>query len=80
MSSFQHRGNCNSGYGRYNPSATSRPTFYMPDTLLHAIEAQAGCDHVSRSGLVSGLLNFLLLSPIGQRLKQNAMASNCSLV
>jgi hypothetical protein len=60
------------GYGRYNPSAISRPTFYMSQALLQAIEAQAQGEYASRSGFVSGLLGFLLLSPLGQRMRENA--------
>lgn len=65
-------GDSHSGYGRYNPDAVSRPTFYMSDELLRAIEVQAKQEHASRSGFVAGLLNFLLLSPTGQQLQKNA--------
>lgn len=69
-----------SGYGRYNPDATSRPTFYMAQELLQAIEAQARQEHASRSGFVSSVLGFLLLSPIGQQLRKSAQYNNRSLV
>ncbi len=60
------------GYGRYNPDATSRPTFYMSDELLRAIEVQAQQERASRSSFVTGLLSFLLLSPTGRQLLKNA--------
>lgn len=68
-----------SGYGRYNPDATGRPTFYMTQELLKAIEIQARQEHASRSGFVSSVLGFLLLSPTGQQLKRNAQFNNRSL-
>lgn len=68
-----------SGHGRYNQSAISRPTFYMSQALLQAIEAQAQEEYASRSGLVSGLLSFLLLSPMGQQIRANARQNRRSL-
>jgi len=67
------------GYGRYNPNAISRPTFYMSQALLQAIEAQAQGEYASRSGFVSGLLGFLLLSPLGQQIQENARRNNRTL-
>lgn len=67
------------GYGRHNPDATSRPTFYMSDELLRAIEIQAQQEHASRSGFVAGLLSFLLLSLTGQQLLVNARNHNRTL-
>jgi len=75
----KNKGN-RSGYGRYNPDATSRPTFYMTQELLKAIETQAQQEHASRSGFVTSVLGFLLLSPTGQQLKHNAQYNNRSLV
>lgn len=68
-----------SGYGRHNPEATNRPTFYMSDELLRAIQDQAQQERASRSGFVAGVLGFLLLSPIGQQLQKNAWRNNRTL-
>jgi len=68
------------GYGRHNPDATSRPSFYMSEELLRAIQAQAQREHTSRSSFVTGMLNFLLLSQIGQQLQANALQNNRTLV
>ncbi len=69
-----------SGYGRYNPDATSRPSFYMSDELLQAIANQAQQERASRSSFVASLLGFLLLSPVGQQLQENARRNNRTLV
>ena len=69
-----------SGYGRYNPDASSRATFYMTQELLKAVRTQAQQEHASRSGFVTSLLEFFLLSPTGQQLKNNAQFNNRSLV
>lgn len=68
-----------SGYERHNPDATSRPTFYMSDKLLKEIHAQAQKERASRSGFVTTLLSFLLLSPTGQQLQENASHNNRTL-
>ena len=44
----------------------------MPEELLKIIEAQSQRECSSRSGFVTNLLVFLLLSPIGQQLQKNA--------
>lgn len=67
-------------YGRHNPILSNRPTFYISNELLRAIEAQAQQEHTSRSKLVSNVLFFLLLAPIGQQLQANARRNNRSLV
>lgn len=59
-------------YQRSNPNANCRPSFYMPEELLKIIEAQSQRECSSRSGFVTNLLVFLLLSPIGQQLQKNA--------
>jgi hypothetical protein len=69
-----------SGYQRHNPDASRRPSFYMSEDLLREIEAQAQQEHASRSGFVTSILTFLLLSPIGQQLRQNASLSNRTIV
>lgn len=76
LSSRDREGDRPGGYGRHNPDATSRPTFYMSDELLRAIEIQAQQERASRSGFVVSLLSFLLLSPIGQQLQENARNNN----
>jgi len=48
----------------------------MPQELLQFIEAQAQREHVSRSAFVTGVLSFLLLSPVGQRVCANAERNN----
>lgn len=48
----------------------------MPQELLQFIEVQARREHVSRSGFVTGLLGFLLLSSVGQRICANAERNN----
>lgn len=66
-------------YGRDNQSSTNRPTFYMSNELLKAIEAQAQQEHTSRSKLVSNILFLLLLTPIGRQLRENARCNRRSL-
>lgn len=44
----------------------------MSEELLKAIEAQSQREHSSRSGFVTNLLVFLLLSPLGKQLQKNA--------
>jgi UPF0716 family protein affecting phage T7 exclusion len=51
----------------------------MSDELLKAIHAQARKERASRSGFVTGLLGFLLLSPVGQQLQENASRNNRTL-
>lgn len=79
-SNDRESGSRSGGYGRHNPDATSRPTFYMSDELLRAIEVQAQQERASRSGFVAGILSFLLLSLIGQQLQENARNHNRTLV
>lgn len=67
-------------YGHPKPNLSNRPTFYISNELLRAIEAQAQQEHTSRSKLVSNVLFFLLLAPIGQQLQENARRNNRSLV
>lgn len=55
-----------------NPGEISRPTFYMPSELLRAIDTQSRRENSSRSGFVSSLMTFLLLSHIGHQLQENA--------
>ena len=58
-----------------------RPTFYMSTDLLAAIEAQCTIEgDKKRSPFLSELLSLLLLSPIGQHLRENAKKSRRSLV
>lgn len=45
----------------------------MPEELLKTIEALSQRECSSRSGFVTNLLVFLLLSPIGQQLQKNAI-------
>lgn len=66
-------------YRRHNPHVTNRPTFYMSEELLKAIQAQAQQERTSRSGFVTDLLGFLLLSPIGQQLHEHARINNRTL-
>lgn len=66
-------------YGRHNPESTNRPTFYMSDELLRAIQIQAQQERTSRSGFVAGLIGFLLLSSIGQQLQENALLNHRTL-
>ena len=68
-----------SKYQRYNLNATQRPTFYMSSVLLKAIETRSKQEHTSRSGFVASILTFLLLSPIGQQLQENARVNNLTL-
>jgi hypothetical protein len=51
----------------------------MSNELLRAIHIQAQQEHASRSGFVTGLLGFLLLSRIGQQLQENASRNNWTL-
>lgn len=60
-------------------NATSRPTFYMNNQLLNAIEQAAQQEHASRSSFVASLMSFLLLSSLGQQLQENARRSNRTL-
>ena len=62
-----------------NPDKVKRPTFYMTNRLFQAIEYQAQQERTSRSRLVTSLLSFLLLSPIGQQLQENARPNNRTL-
>jgi len=51
----------------------------MSNELLRAIPYPAEQEHASRSGFVTGLLGFLLLSRIGQQLQENASRNNRTL-
>ncbi|MBE9046999.1 hypothetical protein IQ255_21785 [Pleurocapsales cyanobacterium LEGE 10410] len=51
----------------------------MTNELFQAIESQARQERTSRSRLVTSLLSFLLLSPIGQQLQENARQNNRTL-
>jgi hypothetical protein len=52
----------------------------MSEELLREIEVQAQREHASRSSFVANILAFLLSSPIGQQLLQNASLSRRTLV
>jgi hypothetical protein len=57
-----------------------RPTFYMSTDLLAAIEAQSTVEDKKRSPFVAEVLEFLLTSPVGEQLRENAQKHRRSLV
>lgn len=57
-----------------------RPTFYMSTDLLAAIEAQSTVEDKKRSPFVAEVLEFLLTSPAGEQLRENAQKHRRSLV
>lgn len=52
----------------------------MSEELLRTIEAQAKRERASRSGFVTNLLVFLLLSPLGEQLQKNASLNRRTIV
>jgi hypothetical protein len=63
-----------------HPEGACRPTFYMSTELLAAIEAQCAVEDKKRSPFVAEVLEFLLTSPIGEQLRENAQKHRRSLV
>ena len=51
----------------------------MSSILLKAIEAQAKQEHSSRSGFMTSIMSFLLLSSNGQIIRENAKHNNRTL-
>ena len=51
----------------------------MSSILLKAIEAQAKQEHSSRSGFMTSIMTFLLLSSNGQNIRENAKHNNRTL-
>ncbi|MGJ3254094.1 MAG: hypothetical protein ACFE0J_23620 [Elainellaceae cyanobacterium] len=64
------------------PSETScRPTFYMNQDLLDAIEEQCAAEGgKKRSPFLAEILSLLLTSPAGQKLRENAQRHRIDLV
>jgi hypothetical protein len=63
-----------------HPEGACRPTFYMSTDLLAAIEAQSVAEDKKRSPFVAEVLEFLLTSPTGEQLRENAQKHRRSLV
>lgn len=58
-----------------------RPTFYMSADLLAALESQCAIEgNKKRSPFLTELLNLLLISPTGQRLREQAKTHHRTLV
>ncbi|WP_416671429.1 hypothetical protein [Egbenema bharatensis] len=63
-----------------HPEGACRPTFYMNAELLAAIESQSTAEDKKRSPFVAEVLEFLLASPTGEQLRENAQKHRRSLV
>lgn len=57
-----------------------RPTFYMSEELLNKVAKQAKEEGMSMSRFVVEILNFLLLSCIGQKFQENIRSNQRTLV
>lgn len=57
-----------------------RPTFYMSEELLNRTAAQAQEEGMTMSRFVVTILNFLLLSNIGQILQENSRSNQRTLI
>lgn len=57
-----------------------RPTFYCEIGLLEALDSRAEQEGTTRSTFIEELLNFLLLSPTGQRLLDAANQNERTLI
>lgn len=57
-----------------------RPTFYMSEELLNRVAVQAKEEGITMSRFVVTILNFLLLSTIGQILQENSRSNQRTLV
>ena len=58
-----------------------RPTFYMSADLLAALESQCAIEgDKKRSPFLAELLNLLLISPLGQQLREQAKTHHRTLV
>lgn len=61
------------------PGGENRITVYLNNELLRTLEARARKERNSRSGLVTSVMGFLLLSPVGERLQATADQNQRSL-
>jgi hypothetical protein len=57
-----------------------RPTFYMSEELLNRVAEQAKEEGITMSRFVVTILNFLLLSSVGQKLQENSRSNQRTLV
>jgi hypothetical protein len=57
-----------------------RPSFYMSTELLAEIDAQSATDGKKRSPFLAEMMDLLLMSPTGQKLRESASAHKRPLV
>ena len=67
------------GQGEGHEGQVSRPSIYMSREIEIELEAQADIDRTSKSRVITDVFELLLLTPIGQSLRQKAKQNNQTL-
>ncbi len=67
------------GYLRRGQEDTSRPSFYMTNSLLEELDAQAAAENTNRSALVTEIITLALTSDLGKELRKSAKTNQRNL-